>query len=120
MGLSLERFDTIGGYRTVDNGEPIDDSAALAGKSFSGATGLGQYIRDNPRYPACVARRLYSYSRGEKSWSVDDFAEAYKAFQASGYRLRALLRGMAVSEAFYAATPPEEPAAAKAREVASK
>ncbi|MBL8211271.1 MAG: DUF1592 domain-containing protein, partial [Bryobacterales bacterium] len=85
MGLSLERFDTIGGYRTVDNGEPIDDSATLAGKSFSGATGLGQYIRDNPRYPACVARRLYSYSRGEKSWSVDDFADAYKAFQASGY-----------------------------------
>ncbi|MBL8211138.1 MAG: hypothetical protein JNK87_10525 [Bryobacterales bacterium] len=50
---------------------------------------------------------------------MDDFADAYKAFQASGYRLRALLRGMAVSDAFYAATPPEEPAA-KAKEVASK
>ncbi len=120
MGLSLERFDTIGGYRTIENGEPIDDSATLAGHSFAGATGLGQYIHDNPRYPACVARRLYSYSRGVKSWTVDDFADAYKAFEASGFRLRALVRGMALSESFYAATPPEEPSSGKAKEVASK
>jgi hypothetical protein len=115
MGLSLERFDTIGGYRTMENGEPINDSASIEGHHFSGAKGLGQYIHDSPRYPACVARKLYSYSRGVKSWSVDDFPEAYKAFEHSGFRLRALLRGMALSESFYAAPPP-----ADGKELASK
>ena len=105
MGLSLEAFDTIGGYRTTENGETIDVSATIQGHSFSGAQGLGQYMRDNPRYPACVARRLYSYSRGVRS-SVDDFKDAYQAFQNSGFRLRALLKSMAVSESFYAAPPP--------------
>ena len=68
IGLSLEGFDTIGGYRTTENGEPIDVSATIQGKTFSGAQGLGQYMHDNPRYPACVARRLYSYSRGVKKF----------------------------------------------------
>jgi len=99
----------------TENGVPIDVSAAIEGHSFSGAQGLGQYLRDNPKYPACVARRLYSYSRGVRSWSVDDFPEAYKAFQNSGFRLRALLKSMVLSDSFYAAAPP-----APAKEVGSK
>jgi hypothetical protein len=109
IGLPLENFDTIGGYRTTENGEPIDASANIQGKSFSGAQGLGQYLHDNPRYPACVARKLYSYSRGARHASVDDFPVAYKAFQDSGFRLRALLKSMAVSDSFYAAGPPGNP-----------
>jgi hypothetical protein len=112
IGLSLENFDTIGGHRTTENGEPIDASATIQAHSFSGAQGLGQYIHDSPQYPACVARRLYSYSRGVKSWSVDDFPDAYRAFQSSGFRLRALLRSMALSESFYAAPPPAPPTGA--------
>jgi hypothetical protein len=109
MGLSLEGFDTIGGYRTTENGVPIDVSASIQGHNFSGAQGLGQYIRDNPQYPACVARKLYSYSRGVRNSYVSDFPDAYKAFQDSGYRLRALLRSMALSDSFYAAAPPAKP-----------
>jgi hypothetical protein len=116
IGLSLEAFDTIGGYRTTENGEPIDVSATIQGKTFSGGQGLGQYMRDNPRYPACVARKLFSYGRGVTGSTVDDFEDAYKAFQDSGYRLRALLKSIAVSDSFYAAEPPAKPEA----EVASK
>lgn len=106
IGLSLEGFDTIGGYRTVENGEPIDVSATIRGQTFSGGQGLGQYLHDNPRYPACVARKLYSYSRGLKRSTVEDFPDAYKAFQDSGFRLRALLKSMAVSESFYSVGAP--------------
>jgi hypothetical protein len=109
VGLSLEAFDTIGGFRTTENGVPIDTSATLQGKSFTGAQGLGQYMHDSPRYPACVARRLYSYSRGLRNSTVDDFPDAYQAFQNSGFRLRALLRSMALSDSFYAAGPPANP-----------
>ena len=120
IGLSLEGFDTIGGYRTTENGEPIDVSATIQGHSFSGAQGLGQYIHDNPQYPACVARRLYSYSRGVRSWTVDDFPDAYQAFQNSGFRLRALLKSMALSDSFYAAAPPANPSSDTSKEVALK
>ena len=37
IGLSLENFDSIGGYRTTENGVAIDVSATLGGKSFSGS-----------------------------------------------------------------------------------
>ncbi len=120
IGLSLEGFDTIGGRRTTENdGETIDVSATIEGHSFSGAQGLGQYIHDSPQYPACVARRLYSYSRGVKSWTVDDFPDAYKAFQNSGFRMRALLRSMALSDSFYAAAP-QNPSTDTSKEVALK
>lgn len=118
IGLSLEGFDTIGGFRTKENGVTIDVSATLQGKSFSGAQGLGQYLHDNPRYPACVARKLYSYSRGLNTSNVrtNDFKDAYQAFQDSGFRLRVLLKNMAASESFYAVPPPPNPA----KEVAAK
>jgi len=106
IGLSLENFDTIGGYRATENGQPIDVSANIQGKTFSGAQGLGKYLHDSPQFPACVARKLYSYSRGLRHSSVGDFQDAYKAFQDSGFRLRALLRSMAVSDSFYAVAPP--------------
>ena len=120
VGLSLESFDTIGGYRTTDNGEPINVSATIQGHTVSGAQGLGQYMHDNPRYPACVARKLYSYSRGLNSSSVNDFPDAYKAFQNSGFRLRALLKSMAVSDSFYAVGPPENQSASDSTEVAGR
>jgi hypothetical protein len=120
IGLSLEGFDTIGGRRTTENGVPIDVSAAIQGHNFSGAQGLGQYIHDNPQYPACVARKLYSYSRGVKSGYVSDFPDAWKVFQNSGFRLRALLRTMALNDSFYAAAPPANPSADSSKEVALK
>jgi hypothetical protein len=66
-------------------------------------------LHDNPQYPACVARKLFSYSRGLKNSYVADFPDAYKAFQDSGFRLRALLKSIAVSDSFYAAGPPGNP-----------
>ena len=120
IGLTLEDFDTIGGYRTTENGATIDVSAVIEGHNFSGAQGLGQYIHDNPRYPACVARRLYSYGRGVRNSTVDDFPDAYQAFRSSGFRLRALLRSMVLSDSFYAAAPPAGPSTGNSKEVALK
>ena len=108
IGLSLEGFDTIGGRRLKENGQLIDLSASLQGKKFQDGTGLGQYLHDNPKYPACVARKLYAYAKGLDSQEVEAsaFKPAYKAFADSGYRLRALLKGMVESAEFFTASPP--------------
>ena len=119
IGLTLEAFDTIGGHRTTENGVTIDVSTTIQGKTFSGAQGLGQYMHDNPRYPACMARRLYSYSRGLKNSTVNDFQDAYKAFQDSGFRLRALLKSMVLSGSFYAVGPRGSPSGNDSTEVAA-
>ena len=107
IGLSLEDFDTIGRHRSTENGQAIDVSATIQGKSFVGAQGLGRFLHDNPRYPACVARKLYSYAKGLDSQDVEpqDFKAAYKGFGDSGYRMRSLLRSMTESEDFFRAEP---------------
>jgi len=108
IGLTLEGFDTIGGYRTKENGQTIDVSASIQGKSFSGAQGLGRYLHDNPKYPACVARKLYSYAKGVDSEEVDaaTVKTASKSFSDSGYHLRNLIKGLVESPGFFQAPAP--------------
>jgi hypothetical protein len=110
IGLSLEGFDTIGGRRQnmIEGGKPVDLSATLQGKSFVGGEGLGKYLHDNPKFPACVARKLYAYGRGMDLEEVEPaaFKAAYKSFTDSGYRLRALVKGLALSPEFFAAPAP--------------
>jgi hypothetical protein len=103
IGLSLEGFDTIGGRRLTENGQLIDLSATLQGKKFKDGTGLGQYLHDNPKYPACLARKLYAYGRGIDTEDVDPsaFKAAYKTFVDSGYRMRALIKGLVQSPEFF-------------------
>lgn len=120
IGLSLEHFDTIGGHRTRENGQMIDVSATMQGKTFEGAVGLGKFLHDNPKYTACIARKAYAYSRGENSEDVSAsaFKNAYKAFTDSGFRMRALLKAM-VEDKDYFNTQAPEPAGAPTK-VAAK
>lgn len=65
IGLGLENFDAIGSYRTTDNGQSIDASGQMPdGTTFSGAAQLAKIIADDPRFPACVAQQLLTYSIG--------------------------------------------------------
>lgn len=114
IGLVLEGFDTIGGKRAnlIEGGKPIDVSAVIQGKSFTGAEGLGKYMHDSPKFTACIARKMFAYGRGENSEEIEPsaFKAAYKSFQDSGFKMKALLKGLATSPEFYAAPVPETPA----------
>ena len=121
IGLSLEGFDTIGGRRTSENGQKIDLSVAIQGKTFVGAEGLGRYLHDNPKYPTCLARKLQAYARGENSEDIPASAirPAYKSFSDSGFRMRALLKALVEAPDFFSAPAPE-PTNSSAGKVASK
>jgi hypothetical protein len=112
IGLSLEGFDTIGQRRLTENGQLIDLSAKLQGKSFKDGAGLGQYLHDNPKFPACLARKLYAFGTGVNSEDVETstFKSAYKAFVDSGYRMRALLKGMVQAPEFFNSPAPAQEA----------
>jgi len=122
IGLTLEGFDTIGGRRTKENGVVIDVSAAIKGDKFAGGEGLGKYLHDNPKFPACVARKLFAYGRGENSEDVSAsaFKASYKAFTDSGYRLKTLIKGMAASPEFYGAPVPSVETTSPATKVAAQ
>ena len=121
IGLSLEGFDTIGGRRLKENGQPIDLSATLQGKKFQDGTGLGQYLHDNPKFPACVAKKLYAYAKGMDTEEVElsAFQAAYKGFTDSGYRLRSLVKGLALSPEFFNMAAPVKQASAGGPKLAS-
>ena len=121
IGLTLEGFDTIGQRRLTEDGKSIDLSATIQKKTFADGAGVGQYLRDNPKYPACLARKLYAYSTGMNSEDVDasSFKAAYKTFVDSGYRLRALLKGLIASPEFFDTPAPVADASSGQTKLAS-
>ena len=108
-GLALERFDGLGQYRTRENGAPIDVSAEIGGKSFSGSLGLGQHMHDNPLVPSCLVRRVESYGAGrayDRSQASQVEART-AAFAADGYKWTSLLRAILTDPQFYSVAAPE-------------
>jgi hypothetical protein len=117
MGLSLEQFNTVGGFRSNENGAPIDTSGELDGKKFTDAAGLGVVLRDNKAITSCLVDRYYSFAIGRKPTKPEAaWLNAYlkPKFESLGYRVPQLLRTIATSSAFLTVTPSSnEPPAAE-------
>jgi Protein of unknown function (DUF1592)/Protein of unknown function (DUF1588)/Protein of unknown function (DUF1595)/Protein of unknown function (DUF1585)/Protein of unknown function (DUF1587) len=109
LGLTLERYDGLGAFRTRENGAVINVSGSLDGREFEAAPGLGQALRDHPETTRCLVKKVYrtAVGRAELSEERDYLRYLEQAFAGSGYRLPALMRTIATSEAFYRVTPPE-------------
>jgi len=114
LGLALEHFDGLGQLRTTENGMPIDVSADLKEGRIEGARGVGEYLRNDPRVPACLVRNVYSYGVGRKAFGRDRpyLAAQTKAFVAGGYRFPALVAQIASSPEFFSVAAPKAQAAA--------
>ncbi len=108
MGLALENFDGAGQYRTEEKGTPIDPTGSLDGKDFANVDGLTVALRDNTSLPTCLVRRAFSYSTGGSLPLTAEPAlvELNKSFAAEGYRLRGLLKAIALNPAFSAVAEP--------------
>jgi hypothetical protein len=110
VGLSMENFDTIGGFRMTENGAPIDASGELDNVKFPDVIGLGKTVRDNPSATACIVNRVYEFGAGHKPtksesvWLNQTLAADFKS---SGYKFTGLLRDIATSDSFYRTTAPQ-------------
>jgi hypothetical protein len=110
VGLAFENFDTIGGFRTTENGADIDASGELDGVKFTDVVGLGKAVHDNPATTACVVNRVYEFASGHKPTKTETAwigGTLQKDFAASGYKFPDLLRDVATSDVFYRAVPPQ-------------
>ncbi|MAG29722.1 MAG: hypothetical protein CL908_02370 [Deltaproteobacteria bacterium] len=114
IGLGLEVFDGIGSYRTTENGAPIDTSGEFDGVYFADSRELGNAFRESPLVGACLVENVYRYAVGRDPVNSERRLMRYleRQLEASGYRIAALLREVALSEGFRSATrPPEVPEA---------
>ena len=106
LGLSLENYDGIGQFRTMDSGVPIDPSGTLAdGTSFQTPQGLAQIIAKDPALPRCVAEHLFTYGLGRAPRTGSGFDEAAvdsttKSFVDAGQRFPKLIEALVMSDAF--------------------
>ena len=103
IGLGFENFDGAGTYRTHENGTTIDVSGELDGSTFADPASLGQAVRNHPRLPACLSKRIFEYA-ARRPLDADETAWVNTLgarFVESDYRLRELLRIVATSEQFF-------------------
>lgn len=104
LGLTLERFDGLGTYRTRENGAPIDASGSLDGTDFDSAGGLARALREHPETPRCLVEKMYRFAVGRDTQMEERPYMDYliRTFEAQGYRVPDLMRAIALSENFFA------------------
>jgi hypothetical protein len=105
IGLAFENFDGAGQFRATERGAPIDASGILDNVNYADAAALGKVIRDDPATTTCLVSRLYSYAIGRPMNPKDDHPQLQDfqtRFADSGYRVKALLKEVGMSDAFFA------------------
>jgi hypothetical protein len=103
VGYAFEHFDTMGRYRELDNGLPIDDGALVQGEILEGPIALAEYLAASDQVDRCVTRKHMIYALAGTD-AVDDAClteDVADAFTASNGSLRELMRAIAVNPRFH-------------------
>jgi hypothetical protein len=110
-GFLFEHFDSIGAYRTVQEGTlPIDSSGDLDGIPLTDAKGLAALLENDARVGRCMVTQLFRHAqgrldtKGEKP-AVDDLEAR---FAASGYSFKKLLIELVTHDGFRYVGEPKE------------
>ena len=106
IGFGLERYDTMGRYRTheVENPECeiAGDGEVLGVGPFSGPGELGELLADQTALRECLVTHLYRFAVGRPETDTDDATLSIlrERFEALGHRLDALILELVASQAF--------------------
>jgi hypothetical protein len=103
IGFGLENYDSIGNYRVVDKGIPIDPTGEVDGVgSFASARDLGVILHDDPRGASCIIKNIFRNSMGhlERKGELPAIADLEEVFAGSGYSVQKLMVELVASPAF--------------------
>jgi hypothetical protein len=66
LGLGLEHYDSVGAYRTIDGGKPIDATGNLpnGGPAFEDALGMTALLAESDDFATCTVRHTLTYALG--------------------------------------------------------
>ncbi len=104
IGIALENFDAIGKWRDTTAGQPVDAVTALwDGTPLTGAADLRQaLVARSPQFAEAVAEKLLAYGLGRKAeyYDMPIVRSIVRKARARNYRLKELIKGVALSPAF--------------------
>ena len=109
LGLALENFDVIGGWRTVDeSGRAVDASGSTtSGAKVEGLSGLRALLLDQPeQFPRTVTEKLLAYALGRRLDYYDRPAvrKIVRDAAANQYRWSSIILGIVESPSFLMGT----------------
>lgn len=109
-GFLFESFDSIGAYRTLDNGYPIDSSGDIDGEPLADARDLAELLGDHELVGRCIVTQLYRHAQGRLDATEEEGALATleALFDESGYRFGELLVALVTHDSFRYVAPAEE------------
>jgi hypothetical protein len=104
IGFSLESFDAVGRWRTLDDGLPVDDSGGLPdGSRFEGVSGLEQGLLNRPEvFVQTLTEKLLTYAlgRGIEPYDAPAIRKIVRDAGAMDFRFSSVMIGIANSVPF--------------------
>jgi hypothetical protein len=121
LGFSLENYNAIGKWRTMDGSFPVDSSGQTpSGKTFSTPAEMREALTAAmPEFSGCLTRKLLTYAieRGLESYDARTVASIEKEVAAKDYGFQTLIYAI-VHSAPFQQSKDEAPGAAGSRPVA--
>jgi hypothetical protein len=104
LGFSLESYDAVGRWRTVDDSLPIDASGELPdGSKFDGTAGLLKALLSRPKiFAGTFSEKLMTYAlgRGVEYYDSPAVRKIVRDAEGADYRFSAIIVGIAQSAPF--------------------
>jgi hypothetical protein len=104
IGFSLENFDAIGRWRTMEDGLPVDSSGGLSdGSTFAGVSGLEAGLLKRPEvFVGTLTEKLMTFAlgRGMESYDAPAVRKIVRDAQANDYRFSSVILGIVNSAPF--------------------
>jgi hypothetical protein len=111
IGFTLERYNSIGAYRDMDeNNLPIDSASEIDGAPVDGPMDMTALIAALPEVGACVARRFYEHGGAHLAGKGDEpSVDALVAdFVGSNYTFKELVLALVTNNGYRYASPPAQ------------
>jgi hypothetical protein len=107
LGLAFESYDSIGRFRTMDVGKPLELAGTLTGAepegaTFKNGTELMKLLAGSPTVSSCFVKSAFRYAHGREPEASDACAidRLSARFTASGGDIKDLAVAIATDESF--------------------
>jgi len=104
IGFSMENFDAVGKWRTMDGDVAIDASGVLVdGSKLDGVKGMREaLLRYSPQFVRVITEKLFIYAlgRGTEYYDMPLIRSIVHEAEPNNYRFSSLVLGVVKSDAF--------------------
>lgn len=105
FGFPFESYDAVGGFRTQDNGKPVDTSASppVGGEytSVSGAPDLAEAMASAETVHKCFTKHLVEFAHGRRTLRADEpLTGTLGQESALGMNFKEMMVRLAVADSF--------------------